>query len=211
MGNEKINSEKLAYWYFRLNGFLTITNVIVHPDYGRGQRTDVDILGVRFPYRAELLENLMIDDEVFTKIENKTYIIIAEVKSQTCNLNRYWRDPERKDMHRIISFVGAFGNDAIDKVAAELYKEGIYMNDYYHISLFCVGKQIQEELRRSHPNIPQITWKDILRFIYNRFEKYKPQKSAHTQWDCTGQQLWSIFLGSKDENEFVEKIKELIL
>jgi hypothetical protein len=54
---EEISSEKLAYWYLRLNGFLTITNFIVHPDFGRSQRTDVDILGCRFPYRQELLEN----------------------------------------------------------------------------------------------------------------------------------------------------------
>jgi hypothetical protein len=74
----KIKSEKLTYWYFRLNGFLTIPNFVVHPDRGREQGTDVDILGVRFPYRAELLENPMSDDEVFTT-KDKPYIVIAEV------------------------------------------------------------------------------------------------------------------------------------
>jgi len=56
-GHSYITSEQLAYWYLRLNGFLSISNFVVHPDTGGQQRTDVDILGVRFPYRAELLFN----------------------------------------------------------------------------------------------------------------------------------------------------------
>jgi len=31
-----VDSEKLAYWYLRLNGFLSIPNFIVHRDTGRG-------------------------------------------------------------------------------------------------------------------------------------------------------------------------------
>jgi len=50
MGKEiKIKSEKLAYWYFRLNGFLTIPNLLVHPDRGTEHRTEINILGVRSP------------------------------------------------------------------------------------------------------------------------------------------------------------------
>ena len=54
-----IHPEKLAYWYLRLNGFLTIPNFVVHPDNGSNQKTDIDILGVRFPYRAENLNRQM--------------------------------------------------------------------------------------------------------------------------------------------------------
>ena len=38
-----ILTENLAYWYFRLNGFLTIPNFVVHPDFGIEQRTEVDM------------------------------------------------------------------------------------------------------------------------------------------------------------------------
>jgi len=34
-----IASEKVAYWYFRLNGFLTDVNFIIHSETGGGQRT----------------------------------------------------------------------------------------------------------------------------------------------------------------------------
>src|SRR4030042_5270975 len=52
-----INSEDLAYWYFRLNGFLTIQNLVVHQNSGSQQETEIDIIAARFPYRTELPEN----------------------------------------------------------------------------------------------------------------------------------------------------------
>src|SRR2546421_2682459 len=61
----EIKSEQLAYWYLRLNGFLSIPNFVVHPDEGRRQRTDVDLLAVRFPYRSENLRRPMRDDSLF--------------------------------------------------------------------------------------------------------------------------------------------------
>ena len=39
-----VTPEALAYWYFRLNGFLTTANFVIHDEGGAGQRTDADIL-----------------------------------------------------------------------------------------------------------------------------------------------------------------------
>ena len=52
-GRYLVSSEALGYWFLRPNGFLTIPNFAVHPDAGSQQGTDVDVLGVRFPYRRE--------------------------------------------------------------------------------------------------------------------------------------------------------------
>ena len=82
----QINPEKLAYWYFRVNGCFTFTNFIIHPDRGRGQRTDVDIMAVRLPYRSEILENSMSDDDVLLPEGNRIKAIPAEVKMGICNL-----------------------------------------------------------------------------------------------------------------------------
>ena len=43
-----ISSERLAYWFLRLNGFLTQYNFVVHPEgadeYGHyNQQTEVDV------------------------------------------------------------------------------------------------------------------------------------------------------------------------
>ena len=69
-----VTPEALAYWYFRLNGFLTTANFVIHDEGGAGQRTDADILGVRFPFRAELLEDPMVDDALFTRIDDRPFI-----------------------------------------------------------------------------------------------------------------------------------------
>ncbi len=45
----------MAYWYFRLNGLFQIENFVLHPGRRGGQRTDADLLAVRFPNRAEFL------------------------------------------------------------------------------------------------------------------------------------------------------------
>ena len=62
-----LDPEKVAYWYFRLNGFLQIENFVVHPERRGGQRTDADLLAVRFRHRAERLfgspNDIMTDDE----------------------------------------------------------------------------------------------------------------------------------------------------
>jgi hypothetical protein len=50
---ERLDADKAAYWYFRLNGFLQIENFVVHPERRGSQRTDADLLGVRFRHRAE--------------------------------------------------------------------------------------------------------------------------------------------------------------
>jgi len=55
--------ENLAYWYFRLNGCLTIENFVVHPDWRRGQQTEIDLIAMRFPHRSDLLNKSMIDDQ----------------------------------------------------------------------------------------------------------------------------------------------------
>ena len=59
---DTLTPERLAYWYFRLNGFLTTENFIVHPDRGPNQRTDADLLAVRFAHRKENLVRPMTDD-----------------------------------------------------------------------------------------------------------------------------------------------------
>lgn len=89
----------MAYWYFRLNGFLQIENFVIHPG-GRGsQRTDADLLAVRFPHRAEFLldrREPMRDDECTLRLSPKVIdIVIAEVKTNDpCKLNGPWTAPE---------------------------------------------------------------------------------------------------------------------
>jgi len=86
--------EHLAVWYFRLNGFFTIPNFVLHPT-GRGSAlTNADIAGVRFPYRAEFPEGPGGDDAEFTRIVRSPYAVFAEVKTGKRSLNGPWTDSE---------------------------------------------------------------------------------------------------------------------
>ena len=45
----RIKTEQLAYWFFRLNGCLTIVNFLVHGERRGREGTDADILAIRLP------------------------------------------------------------------------------------------------------------------------------------------------------------------
>jgi hypothetical protein len=167
MANE-IKAEGLAYWYLRLNGFLTIVNFVVHPDTGSDQRTDVDILGVRFPHRAELLRSPMQDDDLFTGVNSKPYIAIAEVKKGTCKLNGPWTRPADKNMHRVLRAIGAFPDKDIEGLARALYEDGCADQSSF-LTLLCIGGRENPKISKKYPRVPQILWDRALKFIFNRF------------------------------------------
>ena len=50
-------TEDLVYWFFRLNGCLTMENFIVHPDTAGPPETDADLIAVRFPHRRETADS----------------------------------------------------------------------------------------------------------------------------------------------------------
>src|SRR5712692_9036231 len=80
---------KLAYWYFRLNGFLTMENFVVHPQNKGPHQTDADLYGVRFPHRTELK---MTDDIPFIDKNKKPLFVLVEITSGECKLNGPWMD-----------------------------------------------------------------------------------------------------------------------
>ena len=202
----KINPEKLAYWYFRVNGCFTFTNFIIHPDQGRGQRTDVDIMAVRLPYRSELLENPMRDDDVLLPEGNRIRVILAEVKMGTCNLNGPWTERERANMQRAVKAAGPFPPDKVEEAAEALYRHGFYQDDRSTMTLFCVGKKENKEIKQKYPKVPQLTWPHILGFLYDRFTAYQEQKHSNSQWDCWGRGLYRTSVNSESKETFVSSI-----
>ena len=203
----QVNTEKLAYWYLRLNGFLTTINFIVHPDFGRRQRTDVDIFGCRFPYRKELLFNPMIDDDIFIEIRDRIHIVIVEVKKGTCRFNGPWTNRNKKNMERFLKAIGSFRDIEVDKAAKYLYEKGLYQNEHTRVSLMSIGSSKNEELSRTYPNAIQVTWDKVLSFIYSRFNDYSEQKSSHPQWDVTGKLLWNVVFECNNSTEYINKIR----
>ena len=40
--------------------------------------------------------------------------------------------------------------------------------------------------------MPQILWPEVKEFIWDRFRRYRNQKSGHLQWDEVGKGLWDL-------------------
>ena len=188
----EIDHEKLAYWYFRLNGFLNIKNFIVHPNQGSDQKTEVDLLGVRFPHRRELHPDLMLDDPIFEKT-NLPYLVIADVTNSRCGFNPSWKNPEKKCMQSILYAVGILPVNEVESAAASLYQHGVYENEQCCASWFSIGSEQSRGTATRKPKVPQLIWDDVLTFVYQRFRQYQPQKKAHVQWNDTDiEKLWEM-------------------
>lgn len=197
------NPERLAYWYFRLNGFLLLEDFVIHPDIGSDQRTDVDLLGVRFSNRAENLLRSMQDDLIVSDCQTFCNVIIAEVKKGECALNGPWTRPDDRNMHRILRAIGCFPRNKVDLVANDLYRAGRYQSKNVTCRLLAVGDKRGEIVI---PGVPQILFTDMIRFIYRRFREYRDQKSSVGNWTEDGRILREL-AESREETDFVMEVR----
>ena len=192
----RILSERLAFWFLRLNGFLTIPNFIVHPEGPREdgaypQQTDVDVLGVRFPFRAENRERPMPDHELFMAEQRRPMVVLSEVKTGQCALNGPWTDPKRQNMQKVLCAGGFRPADEVEAIARALYQTGIWEDESLIIRIVSFGDRHNSGLARSHRAVPQLLWKeDVLPFIYRRFDQYRLEKQMHHQWDEDAKDLF---------------------
>jgi hypothetical protein len=185
--------ERLAYWFCRLNGCATIENFVVHPDEGGSQRTDIDLLAVRFPHRQELLTSSrpMVDHSVFMQFPNRVQVVFVEVKSgnRPCSLNGPWTLPERENMHRVLYAVGAIPSAFVPEAATRLYRGRLFENDALAVRLLAIGRQTSSKPEMAPP-VAQITWEGVLTFIYERLRDYREVKAHHPQWDSMARNLY---------------------
>lgn len=187
-----LSTERVAYWYFRLNGFFQMENFIVHPERGRGgQRTDADLIGVRFPFRADRYVDtpehpIQDDQDTLSLEEGWTEMVIVEVKrNDSCTLNGPWTNPDNQNVQRVLAAIGCFETDRLDDVAAPIYDAGIFKDEErkQRLRLIAVGREKNGKLQDDFPAVLQITWREILKFIGCRLYKYRSPKSDNKQWD----------------------------
>jgi hypothetical protein len=200
--------EKVAYWYFRLNGFLQIENFVVHPGRKGSQRTDADLLAVRFPYRAEFLldhPEPMRDDEGTLHLSTKLIdVVIAEVKTNDpCTLNGPWTKSESQNVNRVLAAIGCVPHSLIEDAAVAIYRHGGFAHDTLHIRLIAVGRVENPELAEHFPQVVQVTWRQILGFIWHRLHNYRRQKTQVQQWDGQGLELKRLADRSASEDAFI--------
>jgi hypothetical protein len=211
----RLPPERVAYWYFRLNGFLQIENFVVHPKLNGGQRTDADLIGVRFPFRAERLiddpDDLMQDDvERLQLLNDRTDIVIAEIKTGRCALNGPWANEEHQNIHRVLAAIGSLPADLIDDASNALYADASFDRPHHpRIRLILVGREPDSTIAEKYAGITQLTWAEVLSFIWQRFDRYKRQKAQVDQWDGVGRLLKKIAM-REDSDGFVNKVRDMM-
>jgi hypothetical protein len=207
-----VPATQIAYWYFRLNGFLGVENFVLHPeDRKQSQKTDADFYGVRFSYHSELN---MEDDAPFRNGRKNPFFVIAEITRGTCKLNGPWTDPAKENMQYVLRAIGAFHPDEINTIAQSLSRHCTYpeagANQELIIQLIAVGKAASKDLQTQFPSLLQIELARMLSFIYRRFTEYHHQKADHPQWDQFGRALWDE-AEKLDQDTFVTKMMERVL
>ncbi len=201
-----ISTEALAYWYLRLNGFLTITNFIIHTEWRRDFPTEADIIGVRFPYRKELDRRPLEDDKWIQPYSESLLIVVAKVKTGLCRLNGPWTDPCRKNVNKVLAAIGCFPERNVRAVAEDLYLKGFNRTGGQVTLLAAFGEEENAELHQQHPEVKQILFFSALDFIYHRFTAYIKEKSWHQPWNCIGEGLFELARKSPDLDSFVKNI-----
>ena len=211
-----LKAEKVAYWYFRLNGFFLIENFVLHPGRRGSQLTDADLLVVRFPDRAEFVfdhQTPMRDDEDTLSLSSgRIEMAVVEVKgaNQLCALNDTWTVQERQNVHRVLAVIGCVPHYLIPEVAARIYEQGSAEHANIRIRLVSVGRTENPDLAECFPRALQITWPRILGFVWDRFTLYANQKSQVDQWDAQGRLLRSLALGREREDFISEVLSRLV-
>src|SRR5207245_2536240 len=92
-----LNAEDIAYWYLRLNGFLCLRNFLVHGDRRGEDRTEIDVVGARFPHRREHLSQPMRDDDWVERAE-RTVVVFCDAKKGASDFNPAWLKHRRQIM-----------------------------------------------------------------------------------------------------------------
>lgn len=201
-----ITPEIVGTWYFRLNGFLTIPNFIVHPDQAGPQITDVDVLAVRFPNRQELIRNPVEDQFPQGEDSRSLFLALVEVKSGLCQVNRVLQDPDRDGLRRTLMASGVLDERYVGNCCASIWETGFYTQEGLVISHVCIGREPDPDLSEALPEVPQITWQMAIGFIYDRFAQYRGPKADHSQWDDYGRFLWVAAARIRDKDQFIDLV-----
>jgi hypothetical protein len=206
----EILSERLAYWFLRLNGFVTTTNFLVHPDEGRrGQHTEVDVMAVRFPHRKENRARPMQDDARLVD-EERIQVLLAEAKLTKSRFNQSWLDPKRGNLQRILAALGVFEAKLLEHVCDGLYKSGEWTDGKYWVRLAAFAERHNRTLANGPwDGVPQFQWKEhVLPFIHERFWTYQNEKWYHGQWDDDAKALFrTMLVHGGDVAAFIEDVK----
>jgi hypothetical protein len=160
--------EKLVYWYLRFNGYLTVENFTVHPNFKRDPEAEADILAVRFPLSAEDPIRFNFERDHNLILTNRIDFIIGEVKSSLCDINPSWEDPDRENIQYALRWFGHFPEKESNMISEAIYRQKVWRSDSVSIRFVCFGSEENQVLKNKYPDLKQILHSDTMNFICRR-------------------------------------------
>jgi hypothetical protein len=90
----------------------------------------------------------------------------------------------------VLAAIGCLPPDEIKQAAADIYRAGVHVTKLgLRVRLVAIGRERNEELSVTHPGVAQLTWPEMLAFIWDRLHRYRQQKTQVDQWDSQGQRI----------------------
>jgi len=182
--------DSAAEWFLRLNGFFTVLNFVVHPiesAEGTQQRTDADVLGIRFPHRQEIVGGEPLPDHTAFRDSSRPVFVIAEVKAGRCSLNGPWTRSEDDNVTNVLRSLGCVAPESLKVISDSLYENGRFESAELEARLLCFGARSSSELPTG---TLQFTWPEVFGFVFDRYQTFWRVKRQNQQWPPIGRLLW---------------------
>jgi hypothetical protein len=141
---------------------------------------------VEFAFDSEMP---MADDDRLCLSQKLDDVFIVEVTRSQCKLNGPWTSPEKQNVHRVLAAIGCIPRPEIQQIAESIYKDGVAISENVRIRLVSIGRERNPDLDKRFREVLQLTWDDVFKFIWDRFDKYREQKRNVEQWDQSGKYL----------------------
>jgi hypothetical protein len=135
-------------------------------------------------------------------------VVVVEItRNKPCKLNGPWTLDDKQNVNRVLAAIGCLNGDKrIQAAAAAIYKAGLYREDRLQIRLIAVGLN-------TNPDLPeqatQLVWRQLLEFMWKRFNKYKNQKKDRSQWHFDGQRLYQMAIAFELESFVQQVLREI--
>ncbi len=186
--------ESLAYWYFRLNGFIPMMNFVLHePDKDTKYNSDSDLLAVRFPYVYEDIggkpEDWDNDRFAAWGLDHgrSTVLLICEVKTGKYKKSAVNNSFKQDRLRYAIMRLGAMPLDMVDGAVRELLDSPVISRDVFgrpftvakvllHVAKNRPGENDEWALPLTPCHVIDLS--EALRFIHARMKKYAEPKGA---------------------------------
>jgi len=188
-------TEELAYWYLRFNGFFLINNFVIHRTQSIKYSSDIDLLGVRFPYVFEKIGGKTEDWDI-NLINNfnpqKILGVICEVKTGGYDINKIFHKRYLKyaiERFGFIPNISDYSEKVINRAVTDI-------SDKFQIGKILIANEVPQKRQ----DLIFISITKAREFLEARLMKYIEQKNQDR-----------LFFDSNCLAEFIDRINHKML